>query len=268
MNTENSYRRDLTNLFAFLSGKGEDRTWDSVTEQDLRDYILFLQKEGYAASSVSRNVATMHTFFQYLLQTGEIEYDPAGALKSPKAVRRIPEILTAEQLDVLMAQPDLRSAKGVRDAAMLELLASTGIRVSELISLRVCDVNLAQDTVVCVDHTRERVIHYNQRTKKALIRYLDKTRSSFIESKGETPLFTNCHGSAMSRQGFWKIVKLYARRAGIQQVITPHTLRHSFAYHMLEDGADLRSVQKAMGHSDISTTQFYLGMHQRSHAGD
>ncbi|MEE3419860.1 MAG: tyrosine recombinase [Lachnospiraceae bacterium] len=259
-NTESSYRRDLEKLALFLEHTCGLSRWEDVKEADLAAYQNSLKEEGYAASSISRNIASMHTFFQYLVASRLVKADPSRNLKPPRIEKKFPEILSVEELTALMQQPDLRTHKGVRDAAMLELLASTGIRVSELLNLRTIDVNLAQNTIVCVDRSRERIVPFSPEARKALIRYFEKARSAFVGSSDEAVLFTNCQGAAMSRQGFWKIIKAYARKAGIAQDITPHTLRHSFAFHMLERGADLRSVQKMMGHSDISTTQMYASM--------
>lgn len=263
-NTESSYRRDLEKLFAYLSRETSFQGWKNVKRYELEEYVHLLKEEGYAASSISRNIASIHTFFQFISSSCDGADDPSRSLKPPKIERRDPEILSAQQLNMLMLQPDLRTSKGVRDSAMLELLAATGIRVSELLNLRMDDIHLQQNTITCVDRTHERIIPFSDEAKKALVRYLDKARNSFISGESESALFTNCQGRPMSRQGFWKIVKAYAHKAGIQQDITPHTLRHSFAYHMLEKGADLRSVQKIMGHSDISTTQAYLAYGQHS----
>ena len=219
-----------------------------------------MEKKNYAASSVSRNVASVRTFFHFLQKTGVTDSNPADELKPPKAEKKMPEILTIEQVSALLMQPDRNTNKGIRDSAMLELLYATGIRVSELIGLTVGDVNLRLDYINCSDRTKERIIPFGSAAKKSLSDYMNHSRMSFIVGEDKGWLFTNCQGKPMSRQGFWKILKGYARDAGIEGDITPHTLRHSFAVHMIDNGADLRSVQEMMGHSDISTTQMYLNM--------
>ena len=188
-----------------------------------------------------------------------IDENPADNLKSPKVEKKLPEILSIQEVDNLLKQPDLTTPKGIRDKAMLELLYATGMRVSELIHLEVSDVNLQMGYVVCQEN-KERIIPVGNVSKEALDLYLDKGRDVFVKDDNENALFTNCSGKAMSRQGFWKMLKGYAEEAGIHRDITPHTLRHSFAVHMLQNGADIRSVQEMLGHSDISTTQVYLSM--------
>lgn len=189
-----------------------------------------------------------------------ITKDPAENLKPPKVEKKAPEILSIEEVDKLLQQPKLDTPKGIRDAAMLELLYATGMRVSEMLHLQIVDVNLQFGYVICHENAKERIIPIGIPCKKAMERYLQTTRAVFVKNNEETALFTNCSGKAMSRQGFWKVLKGYADDAGIQRDITPHTLRHSFAVHMLQNGADIRSVQEMLGHSDISTTQVYLGM--------
>ena len=197
--------------------------------------------------------------FQYLFSRRKIQQSPAENLKSPKVEKRLPEILSIQEVDNLLKQPDLNTPKGIRDKAMLELLYATGMRVSELIHLETDDVNLTFGYVVCQEN-KERIIPIGNVSKDALAVYLEKGRSVFVKDSSEKSLFTNCSGKAMSRQGFWKMLKGYADEAGISRDITPHTLRHSFAVHMLQNGADIRSVQEMLGHSDISTTQVYLSM--------
>ena len=186
--------------------------------------------------------------------------DPAEHLRPPRVEKKMPEILTVEEVDLLLRQPSAKTPKGIRDKAMLELLYATGIRVSELICLEVSDVNLYVGYITCKDGERERIIPYGTAAKKALQSYLHGVRESFLRDEECSLLFTNCSGKAMSRQGFWKVLKMYAGAAGIEKDITPHTLRHSFAAHLIQNGADLKSVQEMMGHSDISTTQMYLNM--------
>ena len=259
-NTEVSYERDLKKLCAFLEERQDIRSWQDVTPTQLNAYMLDLEDQHYAASSISRNVASVRAFFQYLRRQNLVSADPTEDLRPPKAEKKMPEILTVSEVSALLAQPDLRTDKGIRDSAMLELLYATGIRVSELIGLQMENVNLRMDYITCVDRTKERVIPFGNTARQALRLYLEQARDHLAHSKENRFLFLNCQGRPMSRQGFWKIMKTYAREAGIEADITPHTLRHSFAVHMIENGADLRSLQEMMGHSDISTTQLYLNM--------
>jgi integrase/recombinase XerD len=259
-NTEVSYRRDIEKLSRYLTSARRICNWSSATETDLNAYMLYMEREGYAASSISRTIASMRSFFQFLRKQNLVSYNPAEELKPPKVEKKMPEILSLRQVTALMDQPDLRTNKGLRDSAMLELLYATGIRVSELIGLKVGDVNLQLDFITCIDRSKERIIPFGSSAKRAVTEYLDKARASFL-LHGETDvLFTNCQGRPMSRQGFWKVLKGYALSAGIDGDITPHTLRHSFAVHMVENGADLRAVQEMLGHSDISTTQMYVNL--------
>lgn len=257
-NTEVSYQRDLTKMAVYLQTKGIDAV-EEVREFDLMGYLDYMEKEDFASSTISRSVASMRAFFQHMLALHRIEANPADSLKSPKVEKKLPEILSIQEVDNLLKQPDLTTPKGIRDKAMLELLYATGMRVSELIHLEVLDVNLQMGYVICQEN-KERIIPIGSVSREALEVYLDKGRNVFVKDDSEKALFTNCSGKPMSRQGFWKMLKGYAEDAGIHSDITPHTLRHSFAVHMLQNGADIRSVQEMLGHSDISTTQVYLSM--------
>lgn len=258
-NTEISYQRDLKKMAEFFDERGI-RNINEIKELQLEGYINYMERENFASASISRSVASIRAFFQYLWKEGVIGKDPAENLKPPKVEKKAPEILTIEEVDKLLQQPKLDTAKGIRDAAMLELLYATGMRVSEMLHLELSDINLQFGYVICHENGKERIIPIGIPCKKALERYLKGTRSVFVKEETEQALFTNCSGKAMSRQGFWKVLKGYADDAGIKGDITPHTLRHSFAVHMLQNGADIRSVQEMLGHSDISTTQVYLGM--------
>lgn len=257
-NTEVSYQRDLTKMAVYLQTKGISAV-EEVREFDLTGYLDYMEKEDFASSTISRSVASMRAFFQHMLALHRIEVNPADSLKSPKVEKKLPEILSIQEVDNLLKQPDLTTSKGIRDKAMLELLYATGMRVSELIHLEVMDVNLQMGYVICQEN-KERIIPIGSVSREALEVYLDKGRNVFVKDDSEKALFTNCSGKPMSRQGFWKMLKGYAEDAGIHSDITPHTLRHSFAVHMLQNGADIRSVQEMLGHSDISTTQVYLSM--------
>ena len=261
-NTILSYKRDLQKLDEYLANQGINDA-ARVTDTTLNSYMLFLEKNGSAPSSISRNIASIKAFFGYLFQEKKINDNPALKLKAPKIEKKFPEILTIQETDTLLEQPDVKTAKGMRDKAMLELLYATGIRVSELIGLKVTDVNVKLGYIVCNAGDKERVIPFGTKAKSALTVYLKTARDELLHGNESDFMFTNCSGKEMSRQGFWKLIKYYGEKAGIKSELTPHTLRHSFAAHMVENGADLRAVQEMMGHSDISTTQVYLNMNSR-----
>ena len=258
-NTEISYERDLRKLEQFLKDKGIRRI-RQVTEAELNSYVTYLEREEFAASSISRSIASIRAFFQYFFNQGLIPKNPADTLKAPKVEKKIPEILSVEEVDLLLAQPDEKTIKGIRDKAMLELLYATGIRVSELIHLSVRDVNLKLNYISCSSMEKSRAVPFGNTAKKAVETYVEQARDVLLKENDSPNLFINCNVTAMMGQGFWKILKYYAKLAGIEKEITPHTLRHSFAVHLLQNGADLRSVQEMLGHSDISTTQIYLSL--------
>ena len=259
-NTEQSYKRDLDKLASYLEKELAVDSWGAVTATNLNSYMLYMEEQSYAASSISRSVASIRAFFGYLYKKNLIADNPSDELHPPKVEKKVPDILTVSEVEKLLAQPLRDTAKGMRDRAMLELLYATGIRVSELISLRVSDVNLKMGYINCRDRDRERAVPFGNAAREALAEYLENARDLFPEASDNDVLFTNVQGRKMSRQGFWKLLKGYAQEAGIERDITPHTLRHSFAAHMIENGADLRSVQAMLGHSDISTTQIYLNL--------
>lgn len=258
-NTEMSYRRDLEKVQHFMEDRGIKET-KAVTAQDLSDYVKYLEENKFAAATVSRNIASLKAFYHYLLQEGMVEEDITDKLKAPKIEKKAPEIMSPEEVVRLLEQPSGDSPKEIRDKAMLELLYATGIRVTELITLTLADVNMQMNFILCRDRNKERIIPFGAAAKNAMARYLNGTREEMLENKTSDVLFANCSGQPMSRQGFWKLIKHYAKKADIQADITPHTLRHSFAAHLVENGADLRSVQEMLGHSDISTTQIYANL--------
>lgn len=258
-NTRISYERDLKKLKEYLELQGIQKVQE-VSETSLNSYVLFLEKEGKAASTISRYIASFKGFFEYCLKSGTIVEDPAERLKPPKVEKKFPQILTIPETQKLMDGPDLQSDKGIRDRAMLELLYATGIRVSELISLKTTDMNLPMEYVVCHEKSKERIIPFGSAAKEAVTAYLENAREHMIGEGESEYLFVNCSGKPMSRQGFWKLIKYYAEKAGIEKEITPHTFRHSFAAHLLQNGADIQAVQKMMGHADVSTTQMYVEM--------
>ncbi len=253
VNTEMSYRRDLNKLGNYLKGK----PLSDVTVDDLQTYISNMGEQGFKPATISRNIASIKAFYHYLVKEGIVKEDVSVSLKSPRIEKKLPEILTTDEVVRLLEQPKGDSPKEVRDKAMLELLYATGIRVSELISLLESDVNMTMGYIVCRDLHKERVIPFGSEARNALSRYMGESREAMIENENCRTLFVNCSGGPMSRQGFWKLIKYYAKKAGIAADITPHTLRHSFAAHLVENGADLKSVQEMLGHSDISTTQIY-----------
>ena len=260
-NTESSYQRDLNKLAAYMEMQGITEV-RRITVTHLQSYILYMEREGFAPATISRNIASIKALFHYLFKKGYITDDVSETLKAPKIEKKMPEILITDAVNKLLDQPSGKSPKEMRDRAMLELLYATGIRVSELISLKTTDVDFQVGYIICRDAHKERVIPFGTPAKRALTDYMKSARGELLEDQTSDVLFTNCSGQPMSRQGFWKIVKYYAKKAGITADITPHTLRHSFAAHLVENGADLRSVQEMLGHSDISTTQIYASMTQ------
>lgn len=262
MNTEVSYKRDLLKLEEYVKEQNISAL-TRVNTTNLNSYMLYLEKKGSAPSSISRNIASIKAFYSYLWKKGIIDKDPAENLKAPKLEKKFPDILTVEEVELLLKQPGGNNAKEIRDKAMLELLYATGIRVSELIGLKLSDVNFQLGYIRCMIHEKERIIPFGGQAKKALENYVLQSRKQLLKGQDSDMLFVNCSGKPMSRQGFWKLVKLYGNKAGIEKEIMPHTLRHSFAAHLVENGADLRSVQEMLGHSDISTTQMYMSMNTR-----
>ena len=259
LNTELSYKRDLVKVLQYMESQGIKNVGD-ITATNLNSYILYLEKNNFSAATVSRNIACIKTFYHYLFKEGKVEKDISENLKAPKVAKKIPEIMTEAEVVRLLEQPQGNGPKELRDKAMLELLYATGIRVSELISLKITDINLPMTFIDCKDNGKERVIPFGHAAKSALEKYISDARDSMMEDKNSDILFVNCSGQPMSRQGFWKLIKFYAKKANIEADITPHTLRHSFAAHLVENGADLKSVQEMLGHSDISTTQIYASM--------
>lgn len=260
-NTEVSYERDLRKMSQFLQNNGIDSV-SGVNATSLNSYVLLLEKDGMKPATISRSIASMKAFFHYLYKDGQIGQDPSEGLKAPKIEKKMPAILSTDEMTRLLEQPSGNTPKELRDKAMLEVLYATGIRVSELISLKVSDVNLQMEYLNCADAHKERVIPFGKVAKDALKRYLEEGRVKLVEDEATEWLFTNCSGQQMSRQGFWKLIKHYGNKAGIKSEITPHTFRHSFAAHLVGNGADLKSVQEMLGHSDISTTQVYTQMSQ------
>lgn len=259
-NTIQSYCRDIHQATTFVETTYDVSECHEITVTHLNGYIRDLENKGRARSTISRNMASLRSYFQFLLRRGLITKDPTELLVTPKIEKKIPVILSFEEIDLLLSQPIEVDNKGIRDKAMLELLYASGIRVTELLELQAVDVNITMGYIRCACNKKERVIPIGQAAQLALFKYMNSSRNNMIRNKDEETLFVSCFGESMSRQGFWKIVKGYARKAGIDKKITPHMLRHSFASHLVENGADLRSVQEMLGHSSISTTQVYAKM--------
>lgn len=258
-NTVSSYMRDIRQFSEWLR-LNEDAQVLDATQLNIRDYMSFLETEGKSGATLSRSLASLKNFYSYVVSTGFLECTPVTDIHIDRGEKKLPQILTGREIELLLAQPVCVDAKGFRDKAMLEVMYATGIRVTELISLDVDDVNLEQKIIKCAGGKKTRAIPLYPAALRALSIYLREVRSSMISDPDERALFVNVSGSRMSRQGFWKILKHYQATAHIDKEITPHTLRHSFAVHLLENGADLGSLQELMGHSDISSTQLYTQM--------
>lgn len=259
LNTVESYKRDVTQYISYLDGTGVTDI-SSTTKTTVLSYLLYLQKEGRASSTVSRTLASLRSYYLFMMQNGVVKSNPTSNLEAPHVEKKIPKILSGEEVELLLEQPKNCDNKGIRDKAMLELLYATGIRVRELINLDVSDVNVPMSFVRCKGGKKERIIPMGHQAKDALENYINNVRKYMVKDENETALFVNCSGARLSRQGFWKLIKYYQHIAGIETDITPHTLRHSFAAHLLENGADLHSIQEMMGHADISSTQVYSRM--------
>jgi len=256
-NTIESYGRDLRQFKKFLEAKGKSSYLD-VNKTTIITYLLHLQKKGRAASTISRSLASIRSLYQYLLNQGLIKGDPTANLESPKSEKKLPCVLGLSEVEKLINQPDEKSSMGARDKAMLELLYATGMRVTELVCLDIDDINLEMGYIKCRGNgNKERIIPIGTMAKKALGRYAKEYRQDLVK-ENEKALFVNYYGKRLTRQGFWKIIKRHTKKAKINKKITPHTLRHSFATHLIQNGADLKSVQEMLGHSDISTTQIYM----------
>ena len=258
-NTIASYVRDVTQFGHYLA-EVERIELPQCGEEHIERYMSYMTGRGKSAASTARCVASLKSFFGYLLSRGVVRTNPAKNTAPVRAERKLPQILTGKEVELFLEQPQCVDPKGYRDHAMLELLYATGIRVSELIGLNVEDVNLTGGFIRCASRGKERIIPLYATAVKALTDYVKDIRPQLILDPREPALFVNMSGERMSRQGFWKIIKYYQEKAQIDKDITPHTLRHSFAAHLLENGADLRSIQEMLGHADISSTQIYSHM--------
>lgn len=255
-NTVSSYLRDIRQYCDYLDTH-TDSSIENASEEDVGDYIEHLRAAGKSVATVSRSIASIKSMYTNLCIKQYLKFNPALKLVPEKSTQKLPQILTSKEVETLLEQPQCIDAKGYRDKAMLELLYATGIRVTELIDLNITDVNLTAGVVRCESRNKERVIPLYPAAIKAVSEYVTLVRPQMIATPDEQSLFVNVSGERMSRQGFWKIIKYYQKKAGIEKDITPHTLRHSFAAHLLENGADIHAIQEMLGHSDISSTQVY-----------
>lgn len=258
-NTVSSYMRDIRQFADWLRSN-EGAPVIDATQLNISAYLSYLEGQGRSGATISRNLASLKNFFAYLVSSGFLEKTPVVDIHVDRGEKKLPQILSGREIELLLSQPVCIDAKGYRDKAMLELMYATGIRVSELIDLNVDDVNLELGNVKCSNSKKTRAIPLYPGALQALTNYLRDFRDTMVSDASEKALFVNVNGSRMSRQGFWKILKHYQTTAHIDKEITPHTLRHSFAVHLLENGADLGSLQELMGHSDISSTQMYTHM--------
>ena len=255
-NTLQSYIRDIEQYEQYVSTNKIN--YAKVTEEDIKAYMEYLEKGNKKKSTISRSLASIRSFYQFLIRTKKIKKDPTKNIESPKIEKRVPNILTSKEVELLLEQPKNIDLKGTRDKAMLEFAYATGMRVTEIISLNIDDLNLDEGYVVCKTRNKARNIPLGSMSLNALKEYITDARQYLIKDEEEDALFVNVNGTRLTRQGFWKIIKYYKEQAHITKDITPHVLRHSFATHLLQNGADLKSIQAMLGHSDISSTQVYM----------
>ena len=261
-NTLQSYRRDILQYKKYV--ESNDINYSKVKTEDIKTYLQYLHDMNKKASTISRNLASIRLFYQYELRNDKVKNDPTEGIQSPKVGKRIPSILTSQEVSLLLDQPKDVDLKGTRDKAMLEFAYATGMRVTEIISLNVEYVNLGTGTVTCKNGNKQRNIPLGNMSLKSLKEYIYEARPVMIKSEKEKALFVNINGKRLTRQGFWKIIKYYKEQAHIDKEITPHVLRHSFATHLLQNGADLKSIQTMLGHSDILSTQVYMQFQDES----
>lgn len=255
-NTLESYMRDLGQFLTFLQ-RNDVQDVTAANEELLRSYLDLQKKSGRSVATMTRSLASIRCYYQFLILEGHLAFNPAAGIRLQKAEKKLPQILTGKEIEHLLSQPDISDPKGCRDKAMLELLYATGIRVTELTELNVSDLNLQIGIIHCKSDKNERIVPIYPAAVRCLADYLARVRPMLVPSKDNPALFTNMNGVRLTRQGFWKIIKAYTGQAGIKKDITPHTLRHSFAAHLLENGAQLKDIQEMLGHADISSTQVY-----------
>ena len=255
-NTLQSYKRDILQYQEYV--EENNINYLKVNSDMIKEYFNYLSDSGKKKSTISRNLASIRSFYQFLIRTKKMKKDPTNGVQSPKPEKKIPNILTAKEVELLLEQPKNVDLKGIRDKAMLEFAYATGMRVTEIISLDVSDVNFKDNFVACKSGHKKRIIPLGNLSMKALNEYAKSSRPYLIKDENTKALFVNINGKRLTRQGFWKIVKYYKEQANITKDITPHVLRHSFATHLLQNGADLKAIQTMLGHSDISSTQVYM----------
>lgn len=255
-NTLQSYERDVLQFEKYLDTNRLN--YAKIKSEDIKEYLNHLQEVGKKTSSISRSLASIRSFYQYELKNKKVKINPTEAVQAPKVEKHAPSILSSQEIELLLNQPKNVDLKGARDKAMLEFAYATGMRVTEIISLNIEDVNLEGATVVCKTANKNRTIPLGSLSLKALKEYVEEARPILVKDENEKALFVNINGRRLTRQGFWKIIKYYKEQAHITKEITPHVLRHSFATHLLQNGADLKSIQTMLGHSDISSTQVYM----------
>ena len=254
-NTLQSYKRDILQYEEYVEKNRIN--YLKINEEEIKEYLTHMSEIGKKSSTISRSLASIRSFYQYLLKVKKIKRDPTDGIQSPKIEKKAPAVLTSQEVELLLEQPKNVDLKGIRDKAMLEFAYATGMKVTEIISLNIDDVNIEEGFVTCKTKDKSRNIPLGSLSLKALKDYIENSRNILIKDENETSLFVNTNGQRLTRQGFWKIVKYYKEQAHISKDITPHILRHSFATHLLQNGADLKSIQVMLGHTDISTTQIY-----------
>ncbi len=255
-NTLQSYKRDVLQYARYI--ERNKLNYLKMDEDDIKDYLKFMTEIGKKSSTISRSLASIRAFYKYLLRNKKVKRDPTEGIQSPKIEKRIPAVLSSQEVELLLEQPKNIDLKGIRDRAMLEIAYATGMKVSEIISLNIDDLHLDENYVTCTSKGRTRNIPLGSICVDALRDYIENSRNILIKDDSVTALFVNTNGGRLTRQGFWKIVKYYKEQAHITKDITPHVLRHSFATHLLQNGADLKAIQTMLGHSDISSTQVYM----------
>lgn len=257
-NTQAAYHRDLVKFSDYLNQASKPSQLEKITKDDITSFLGWQLDSGASYATVARTLSSLKTFYKFLILENHVQNNPTADIETPRSRRKLPQILTIEEVDKLFNQPNVLKPLGIRDRAMLELMYGTGVRVSELLSLQLEDINTIAGFLRCLGKGRkERIIPVNQTSIDWVNRYINNSRSLLVKSHLERTLFVNANGRPMTRQGFFKILTNYVKKAEIKKEVTPHTLRHSFATHILENGADLRAVQEMLGHSDISTTQIY-----------
>ena len=261
-NTLQSYKRDINQFKDYLDKN--NMPYSEISKDDIKNYLAHLQDLNKKTSTISRNLASVRSFYQFLLRNQRVESDPTEGIQSPKIEKKAPNILSSKEVELLLEQPNNVDLKGIRDKAMLEFAYATGMRVTEIVSLDIDDVNLDEGYVLCKSSKNQRKIPLGKLSLDALKTYIKDSRDILIKDKSNKALFVNINGKRLTRQGVWKIVKYYKEQAHITKDITPHVLRHSFATHLLQNGADLKAIQVMLGHSDISSTQVYMQFQDES----